>query len=144
MSCSFAKNAGSGLEKSTPRADGVDPGETPREGVVRESQEELHITPIDPVEYGTLAFQFVDGLSLFVHAFRAETYTGTPTETDEAEPHWFAFDAIPYHEMWADDRLWVPLLLEKKRFVGRFLFDGDAMLGHTLEAAREPNIGERS
>ncbi len=30
--------------------------------------------------------------------------------------------------MWADDAHWLPLMLEGKRFEGRFRFDGDAML----------------
>jgi len=36
--------------------------------------------------------------------------------------------------MWADDRLWVPLMLAGTRFEGRFLFDGDRMLGHKIES----------
>jgi hypothetical protein len=35
--------------------------------------------------------------------------------------------------MWADDALWLPWLLAGRRFAGRLLFDGDAMLGHALE-----------
>ena len=45
---------------------------------------------------------------------------------------WFGQGAIPYPEMWADDRLWMPLLLGGKRFRGRFLFDGETMLEHEL------------
>jgi 8-oxo-dGTP diphosphatase len=36
--------------------------------------------------------------------------------------------------MWADDRVWLPLLLAGRRFSGRFLFDGDAMLGYDVES----------
>ena len=32
--------------------------------------------------------------------------------------------------MWADDRLWFPLMLAGQSFQGRFLFDGDILLGH--------------
>ena len=35
--------------------------------------------------------------------------------------------------MWADDELWMPSLLEGRSFEGRFLFDGDTLLGHAFE-----------
>ena len=127
------KKRGLGAGKINAPGGRVDPGETPRQAAVRECEEELKITPTDPVEYGRLSFQFVDGLSLYVYAYRAEAFDGTPTETDEAVPHWFATDALPFDEMWADDRLWVPQLLARRRFAGRFLFDGDRMLGHQLD-----------
>ncbi len=57
---------------------------------------------------------------------------GVPQETEEATPHWTPVDRIPYDRMWADDRTWLPLLLDGKRFKGRFLFDGDSMLGQAL------------
>jgi hypothetical protein len=41
--------------------------------------------------------------------------------------------------MWADDALWVPLLLEQRFFSGRFLFDSEQMLDHELEEL-VPNV----
>lgn len=126
------KKRGLGAGKINAPGGRLEPGETPVAAAIREVQEELLITPIDPTPCGTLSFQFVDGLSLFVHVFRSDAYTGTPTETDEARPHWFALDALPFDEMWEDDRLWVPHVLARRRFAGRFLFDQDRMLGHSL------------
>ena len=77
-------------------------------------------------------FQFVAGYSIHVWVFRAAGFRGDPVETEEAIPLWTPVDAIPYDEMWADDRLWLPLLLDGKRFDGRFLFDGDQMLGYAV------------
>jgi hypothetical protein len=37
--------------------------------------------------------------------------------------------------MWSDDRLWVPLMLEGRRFEAQFVFDSDLMLWHLLHAA---------
>ncbi len=131
------KKRGLGAGKINAPGGRIDAGETPRACAIRETQEEVHVTPKAPAEWGTLAFQFVDGLSLFVHVFRADAYNGTPTETEEAIPLWFPLDALPYDEMWADDRLWLPLLLAQKRFEGRFLFDGDVMKGHRLQVTSE-------
>jgi 8-oxo-dGTP diphosphatase len=34
--------------------------------------------------------------------------------------------------MWADDALWLPLLMRGETFRGRFIFDGDRMVDHDL------------
>ena len=53
--------------------------------------------------------------------------------TDEAAPLWFPVDAIPYDEMWEDDRLWLPLALAGEPFAARWIFDGDRLLDYELE-----------
>ena len=111
----------------------LDPGETPEAAAIRETQEELHITPTGVSEWGELSFQFVQGLSIHVHVFRADDYEGEPVETDEAAPLWCPLDEIPYDRMWVDDRMWLPLMLANKHFQGRFLFDGDDLVDHDLE-----------
>ena len=93
------------------------------------------MTPTGVRYCGELRFQFLDGLSLHGYVFTATDCDGDPRETEEATPLWTPIDAIPYDEMWADDRLWVPLMLAGTRFEGRFLFDGDRMLGHEIDAA---------
>src|SRR6056297_3002524 len=67
----------------------LEKGETWQECAVREIQEELCITPLDPEHIGTLMFQFVDGHSIHGEVFVATEFEGTPTETDEALPIWF-------------------------------------------------------
>jgi 8-oxo-dGTP diphosphatase len=111
----------------------IEPGETPEIAAIREVQEELCITPTDISLSGELFFQFVDGLSIHCTVFRANHYTGEPTETDEAIPRWTDLDRIPYDKMWADDRYWVPLMLDRTPFRGWFLFDGSTMLDRRLE-----------
>lgn len=118
----------------------LDEGETPLEGAVREVEEEVGVTPLDPRERGELSFQFVDGHSIHGYVFHATKFKGSPHETDEAIPIWTPVDAIPYEEMWADDSLWLPRLLEGRNFRGRFLFDGDEMLDSELEVGE---IGDR-
>ena len=111
----------------------VEPGETPAAGAVREAQEELHVTPVGVREAGVLAFQFADGYSLRCHVYTATSYEGVPTETEEAIPLWIDEREMPYGQMWADDRLWYPLVLQGRKFSGRFLFDEGIMLGCELD-----------
>ena len=99
---------------------------------VREVQEELCITPTNVQPRGELRFSFLDGYKMHVHLFVASDFTGTPTETDEAIPIWFAFDELPFDEMWADDRIWLRRVLNGESVDGTFTFDGDCMLEHSV------------
>lgn len=113
----------------------LEAGETWMECAIRETQEELCITPLDPVHAGTLMFHFIDGHSIHGEVFTATEFEGTPTETDEAFPIWFSVDELPYHNMWADDPIWYPKLIAGEKFTGRFTFDGKTMLDHELLGA---------
>jgi 8-oxo-dGTP diphosphatase len=126
------KKRGLGAGKINGPGGRIDPGETAEQCAVRETQEELLITPRQVEFSGELYFQFADGFKLHGFVYRATDYEGTPTETDEALPVWTPIDKIPYGEMWADDRYWLPLLLKGHTFTGRFLFDGDTLLGYDL------------
>jgi 8-oxo-dGTP diphosphatase len=126
------KKRGLGAGKINAPGGRLDPGETWQAGAVREVEEELRVTPLDPVQLGEHRFQFVDGYAIHVAVFRATAFTGKPTETDEAIPMWCDVARLPYHEMWEDDVLWVPHVIAGRRFAGRFLFDGERMLDHEL------------
>jgi len=122
------KKTGLGAGKINGPGGRSDPGETPMEGAVREVQEELCVTPTGVREAGELSFQFVDGYSLHGSVFSADGFQGELCETREAAPLWTPLDRIPYERMWADDALWLPLLIQRRGFQGFFIFDGDTML----------------
>ncbi len=126
------KKRGLGAGKINGPGGKLEPGETPEQCAIREVQEELLVTPENITSHGESLFQFTDGYSIHVHIFSASDYQGTPTETSEAIPLWFDLDKIPYQEMWEDDDIWLPLVLQGKRFNGRYIFDGDAMVDHEL------------
>ena len=128
------KKRGLGAGKINGPGGRLDPGETPIQAAVREVQEELLITPTGVRAVGELRFQFADGFSIHGYVFTASGYDGEPQETGEAVPVWCDIDRLPYERMWADDRVWMPLLLAGKKFAGKFLFDGDTMLGHEIES----------
>jgi 8-oxo-dGTP diphosphatase len=127
------KKTGLGAGKVNGPGGRIEPGETAREAAVREVQEELCVTPTGVREAGELYFQFVDGYALHGAVFSASGFDGQLCETHEAAPRWTPLESIPYERMWADDALWLPLLLRGQRFRGYFVFDGDLMLDSLLE-----------
>jgi len=128
------KKRGLGAGKINGPGGKIDPGETSLECAVRETQEELGVTALDPAHHGELWFQFLDGLRMHVDVFLATRHEGTPVETPEALPLWTRLDALPFEEMWADDVHWLAgTLIGRQRFIGRFVFDNDTMLTHSVE-----------
>jgi 8-oxo-dGTP diphosphatase len=132
------KKRGLGAGKINGPGGRIDPGEEPEQCAIREVQEELLVTPTGIEPAGDLKFQFADGFSIHGYVFKASGCEGEPRETGEAIPLWTPLDKIPYDRMWADDRIWLPLMLAGRTFSGRFLFDGDAMLGYEMD--HEPRV----
>jgi len=59
----------------------------------------------------------------YVHVFVARGHTGELLESDEASPVWVSIEEVPYHEMWEDDKYWLPAVLRGEKVYGRFFFD---------------------
>jgi 8-oxo-dGTP diphosphatase len=127
------KKRGLGAGKINAPGGRLEPGETALQAAIRETQEEVGVTPRDLKKRGELFFQFADGYSLFCSVFLAHGCDGELIETDEALPIWTRIDAIPFHEMWTDDAHWLPLVIDGKSFRGWFEFENETMLSHTVE-----------
>ena len=122
------KKRGLGAGKVNGPGGRIDPGESAPEAAVREVREETGIEIAEPVEHATLHFSFRDGYTLTAYVFVTRTFTGDPVQTEEADPFWAPLDAIPYLEMWADDRYWLPEVLAGRYVDGQFVFEKDVML----------------
>ncbi len=132
------KKTGLGEGKFNGPGGKVEDGETAESAAVREFVEETGVMPLDPEHAGTVAFYFgqKEKPDWLVHIFKAARFKGEPVNTEEAEPQWFGLDAIPYNHMWPDDRIWMPLMLAGKKFMGKFYFDekGEEMKEHEIIA----------
>lgn len=122
------KKRGLGVGKINGPGGKIEPGETALESAIRETQEEIGVTPLQLEERAVLQFQFTDGYSLHCTVFTASDFDGEPIETAEATPLWFPLAEIPFDEMWADDRHWLPQVLTGKCLRGWFVFEGEKML----------------
>ena len=109
-------------------------GETIKEALVREAQEEIAVVvnSNDMVQVATIDFYFQNNFewNQQVHVFFTEKWEGEPTETEEMNPKWYSVDSLPYENMWIDDRHWLPIVLEGKKLNASFTFnkEGDKIL----------------
>ncbi|ELZ18599.1 NUDIX hydrolase [Natrinema thermotolerans DSM 11552] len=101
-----------------------EPGETPRECAVRETEEEVGLEVRDLEKAGELTFLLDGGAHTFCHVYRSRSFEGEPTSSEEAYPEWVPVDDVPYDRMWDDDFLWLPGVLAGKTVAGEFRFEG--------------------
>lgn len=100
----------------------------------RELEEEVGIQADVITLTGQLNFSFdVDSGPLVVYVYHVTQWHGAPVESEEMRPQWFQNDNLPFEQMWSDDIYWLPLLLEKKSFVGHFHFDKPATSTYAAE-----------
>lgn len=127
------KKRGLGAGKINGPGGRLEQGETALASAIRETQEEIGVTPTGLEHAGELFFQFLDGYKLHVTVFSASGCTGDLIETDEARPIWTQIAKIPYHDMWQDDPHWLPLVLQHKVFRGYFVFDKEQLLSYRVD-----------
>ena len=90
---------------------------------IRETQEEIGVTPKNISQVATLDFYFQDNpkLDQQVVVYLAKEWEGEPVETEEMNPKWFDIEKIPFDSMWPDDPYWLPLVLTNKKIQAKFV-----------------------
>lgn len=116
-------------------------GETLEESLVRETHEEVGITPT--AFYKVAEHDFVQDCDttpwhLYVHAYIAEDWQGKPIESEEMAPEWFKLNDIPYARMWQDDPHWLPRVLNGEKLRTIFTFDSNnQLIGHNVRVVED-------
>ncbi len=106
----------------------LEPGETVEQSMIRETQEEINVTPINYKKVAVINFDmFHKGEPTLeeMHVYIANDFIGTPDETEEMKPQWFDMDKIPYEKMFAADRIWMREVFNNKKLTGNVKFDKD-------------------
>jgi 8-oxo-dGTP pyrophosphatase MutT (NUDIX family) len=124
------KKIGFGQGKYTGFGGKIKRGEGIAEAALRELAEETGVrVPIpETLEFrAILEFRFPRKRAWEQRVFVFCTYhwEGSPSESSEMIPQWFAVEEIPYHQMWDDARHWLPLILSGEKFQAHFKFRGD-------------------
>jgi len=99
-------------------------GEPPEKGAAREMNEETGLSVSALRFHGILNFYLGDTKEIdqTVFVFSCRKSSGKMRNSREGELQWFSLSEIPYEEMWQDDEVWLPFVLEDKNFIGDFNF----------------------
>lgn len=118
----------------------IEGGETPDDAMIRETKEEILVTPTKYEKVGIIEFdEFYKGKKekVMFHLYVASEWQGEPTESDEMKPEWFDIQSIPYDKMFPDDKYWLPLILEGRKIKAYFDFDEEwNLLGKKIDDMR--------
>lgn len=113
----------------------IEPGETPKDAVIREVKEESGLNITDPDLKGVMIFRNIQGKDTIVFLFLATKFTGNIIEeNDEGSMRWIDDDKILDLNLWPCDKLWLPLLDQDKFFTAEFLHDKDSkLINHKID-----------
>lgn len=124
------KKRGFGVGKWNGAGGTREEGESIEEAAIRETQEEIGVTPTSLKHTATLTFRFLDKpeWDRVVGVYIAKRWDGEPIESEEMRPQWFNIKNIPLSEMWEADTHWMPQVLEGKTLRGYFNYTSDQKL----------------
>lgn len=120
------KKRGFGFGKWNGVGGKVEEKETPEEAMIRETQEEISVTPIEYEKIGIIRFVEYIKEELTkndMHLYIATKWQGVPKESEEMQPKWFSINNLPWEEMFSDDKYWLPLVLKGKKLDAFFEYD---------------------
>ena len=126
------KKRGHGQGKINGPGGKVERGETPLACAVRETREEVGLSVADVRPVANLKFHDTDGSRMLGFVYTAALGDREPVETIEAKPFWCQIDALPFDDMWDDDRVWLPRALTGDCVSGEFLMHDDRLVNHCL------------
>ena len=131
------KKRGFGVGKFNGIGGKVEKDETVEEAMIRETQEEIGVTPTDFTKRAIITFdEWVNDeeKQVIMSVFVAQNYVGKIVETDEMRPKWFNLNKIPYDNMFEDDKIWLPEILKGNKLNAQFVFDKDFnMVSHKID-----------
>lgn len=115
----------------------IEPGETLDQAIVRETQEEISVTPVSykkVAEHDFLMDSDTKPWHMYVHTYICDQWESDPQESEEMKPQWYKKDEIPFDTMWQDDPYWLPQVLRGEKVVGEYSFDSkNKLVSHAVK-----------
>lgn len=105
-----------------------DAGETIDEAMIRETQEEIGVTPTKYEQVGLIKFDTWykgEHVDLNLNIYTCTDFSGTIKETEEMKPQWFDMDKLPFEQMLPDDIAWFPIVIKGGYVTGKVVLQAD-------------------
>ncbi|MDK2899029.1 MAG: 8-oxo-dGTP diphosphatase [Patescibacteria group bacterium] len=135
------KKRGFGINRYNGVGGKPEPGETIEQTMIRESIEEIGVTPINFKKIAKIAFnEYLKGepVIMNMHVFLSDKWSGEPIETEEMAPKWFDKDKVPFEIMWPDDLYWLPQVINEQKLTANFKLDiNDKITSHNIKIVDE-------
>lgn len=114
----------------------LESGETNEEALVREFQEEIEVIPQKYQDLGRVRFLFGNSptWNQDVRVFVIYEWNGEPQETEVIKPLWFQKNKLPFEQMWEDNALWVPNILDGEKIDAVYLYNDKNQVIENLTA----------
>lgn len=93
----------------------------PEASAAREVHEESGLVVQSLIYHGMLLFNFDGKPGIACYVYSTKDFQGSLKESDEGKLNWFDLLALPFNEMWPDDRYWLlDTLLDGAKLRGTF------------------------
>lgn len=124
VSLGLGENLISGIGGKVGDIEGLE-NETFEEALHREVMEEVGVKIKKFQQVGEITFLFPNKpkWNQFVIAYIVSDWEGDFVETESIKPIEFNINEIPYSKMWADNKYWLPTVLDGKSIIAKFLYD---------------------
>ena len=99
--------------------------EKPEKAAMRHAFQQTGLYVNKVVRHGTIRL-FLNGKVEYdykMHVYSTKLFSGDLKPNIKGEARWFNANDLPFYEMWADDKYWVNLVLEGKKFDADFFLD---------------------
>lgn len=103
-------------------------GEIIEQALVRETEEEIGVTPTEFQQMAILDFYYPGkdgGVINRVYIYLVTEWTGKITESEEMKPKWFSKTSLPFQKMWDSDKIWFFKILAGEKIKADFFYDID-------------------
>jgi ADP-ribose pyrophosphatase YjhB (NUDIX family) len=99
--------------------------ETFDEALFREVKEEIDVEITTFKKVAEIKFLFPNKTkwNQYVIAYLISDWKGEPKETESIKPLTYNYNEIPFDRMWADNKDWLPLVLEDKEVEAIFMYN---------------------